>query len=145
MISFKMIRRRNMIKSLPSKFFNFRKLDLDFKLTEPDLIDGYRGFFYQDKFVDFVSSSASMHNKYKGACAIIATGPSVSDISNEDFKNFAQEMDIFGVNGAISSLAEAGIDPVHYLVTDGGFIKRRPNMIETALNKTNNFFVIQKL
>ena len=109
-------------------------------MSSPCLLTGERALFYKDRFVENLSSIIAKENNYKGACAILASGPSVDSIPEELYQQMNEKVDFIGVNGSIRKFISLGIRPKHYVITDRKFVKNKSHIVELAMNKSSNFF-----
>ena len=76
-------------------------------------------------------------NKYSGEVLLVATGPSINEIS---FKN-KTTIPVFGVNGAYT--LKEFLDFNFYIITDEHFFEHRPNiMLDVISNSNITLFII---
>jgi Kdo-III transferase WaaZ len=72
----------------------------------------------------------------KGACHLIATGPSVNEI---DY-NALELQQVMGVNGAIALQDKQRIRFDYYCIVDAGFVRKRPDLVARVVQERLTLF-----
>lgn len=93
-------------------------------------------FFYKKEKIN-IKPLSHYQNKYSGEVLLVATGPSINEIS---FKN-KTTIPVFGVNGAYT--LKEFLDFNFYIITDEHFFEHRPNiMLDVISNSNITLFII---
>lgn len=75
------------------------------------------------------SAFSSQKNAYRGAVLILASGPSAAEI---DIHRWAH-LPIITMNGAVTKLLEASIQPLYYVCSDRSFQEQQPALYKAAV------------